>query len=208
MYPPLLDPRPKVGIGNHEYDHLTGGKNDPSGAPVPAGFYPAWGNYGDDSSGECGVPMFQRYTMPGSGNALFWYAYNFAIVATVVLSSEHNCGPDSAQFAWLEATFAAVNRSLTPWLVIEIHRPLYNSEAYKGDYDTGVGLQGCWEEAFVGAGVDLVITGHYHSYLRSMKIYKDVTDEDKGIYHFTIGSAGASVDVAPLYVRPCFHTCP
>jgi hypothetical protein len=48
---------------------------DPSGAEGQAGFHPAWGNYGDDSDGECGVPMFQRYTMPAEasgGNALFW----------------------------------------------------------------------------------------------------------------------------------------
>ena len=31
-----------VSIGNHEYDHLTGGEKDPSGAPGPGGFRPAW----------------------------------------------------------------------------------------------------------------------------------------------------------------------
>ncbi|CAF4595718.1 unnamed protein product, partial [Rotaria magnacalcarata] len=29
-----------VGIGNHEYDHATGGNKDPSGAPGPGGFRP------------------------------------------------------------------------------------------------------------------------------------------------------------------------
>ena len=31
-----------VGIGNHEYDHLTGGDKDPSGAQGPGGFRPIW----------------------------------------------------------------------------------------------------------------------------------------------------------------------
>ncbi len=31
-----------VGIGNHEYDHVTGGEKDPSGAPPPGGFRPSW----------------------------------------------------------------------------------------------------------------------------------------------------------------------
>jgi phosphodiesterase/alkaline phosphatase D-like protein len=31
-----------VGIGNHEYDHVTGGDKDPSGAPGPGGFQPIW----------------------------------------------------------------------------------------------------------------------------------------------------------------------
>jgi len=61
-----------VSIGNHEYCYLTGGENDPSGAPGN-GFHPIWGNYGNDSGGECGVPMFYRYHMPDNGNSLFWY---------------------------------------------------------------------------------------------------------------------------------------
>ena len=31
-----------VGIGNHEYDHTTGGSKDPSGASGPGGFHPSW----------------------------------------------------------------------------------------------------------------------------------------------------------------------
>ena len=31
-----------VGIGNHEYDHRTGGERDPSGAQLPGGFHPSW----------------------------------------------------------------------------------------------------------------------------------------------------------------------
>jgi hypothetical protein len=31
-----------VSIGNHEYDHETGGERDPSGAPIPGGFRPKW----------------------------------------------------------------------------------------------------------------------------------------------------------------------
>lgn len=31
-----------VGIGNHEYDHVTGGDKDPSKAPGPGGFRPVW----------------------------------------------------------------------------------------------------------------------------------------------------------------------
>jgi hypothetical protein len=31
-----------VGIGNHDYDHVTGGEKDPSGAPGSDGFRPKW----------------------------------------------------------------------------------------------------------------------------------------------------------------------
>ena len=63
-----------VGIGNHEQDHLSGGSKDPSGAPGE-GWHPSWGNFGDDSGGECGVPMYYRFHMPDNGNAVWWYVY-------------------------------------------------------------------------------------------------------------------------------------
>ena len=60
-----------VSVGNHEYDHTTGGAHDPSHAPG-SGFHPAWGNMGDDSGGECSVPTYYRFTMPASGLAVYW----------------------------------------------------------------------------------------------------------------------------------------
>ena len=60
-----------VGIGNHEQDHNSGGSKDPSGASGE-GWHPWWGNFGDDSGGECGVPMYYRFHMPDNGNALWW----------------------------------------------------------------------------------------------------------------------------------------
>lgn len=66
-----------VGMGNHEQDHTTGGSKDPSGAPGE-GWHPWWGNFGDDSGGECGVPMYHRFHMPDNGNALWWWVvYHF-----------------------------------------------------------------------------------------------------------------------------------
>lgn len=63
-----------VGIGNHEQDHTEGGEKDPSHAPGN-GFHPWWAGpfeFGHDSYGECGVPMYYRFHMPDNGNAVFW----------------------------------------------------------------------------------------------------------------------------------------
>jgi hypothetical protein len=42
-----------VAIGNHEYDHLSGGDNgrDPSGVSTADGYRPLWGNFHNDSNG-------------------------------------------------------------------------------------------------------------------------------------------------------------
>lgn len=54
-----------IGIGNHEYDHREGGGRykDPSGVESEGGYSPEWGNFEDDSGGECGVPVSKRFTM-------------------------------------------------------------------------------------------------------------------------------------------------
>ena len=80
-----------IGVGNHEYDYTKGGSGgkDPSGSIGDHGFMPEWGNFGNDSGGECGVPTSKRFTMPASNNSngVFWYSYDFANVHTIMISS-------------------------------------------------------------------------------------------------------------------------
>ena len=115
-----------VGIGNHEQDHEVGGEKDPSGAPGE-GFHPKWGNYGTDSGGECGVPMYNRFHMPDNGNYLWWYSYDYGMVHMIMMSTEHNFTQGSRQYEWLENDLKKVDRSKTPWVMIGGHRAMYCS---------------------------------------------------------------------------------
>eukprot|EP00730_Choanoeca_flexa_P015567 TRINITY_DN7178_c0_g1_i1.p1 TRINITY_DN7178_c0_g1~~TRINITY_DN7178_c0_g1_i1.p1 ORF type:complete len:681 (+),score=128.81 TRINITY_DN7178_c0_g1_i1:193-2235(+) len=187
-----------VGIGNHEYDHTTGGDKDPSKAPG-TGFHPSWGNFGDDSSGECGVPMYQRFKMPANGNSLFWYSFNYGSVHFIMMSSEHDCSKGSPQYGWLEADLAAVDRSNTPWVVLMAHRPMYDSEQYPADYDVAVGMQHEFED-LIYKKVDLALYGHYHSHERTCPVYRNKCQPPgEAPIHIVIGSAGATLDVDKLY---------
>lgn len=183
-----------VGVGNHEYDHVSGGEHDPSGAPG-VGFHPSWGNYGDDSAGECARPFFSRFHMPDNGNALFWYSFDYGSAHIVHISSEHDFTPGSPQFAWLEQDLKAVDRAVTPWLIVASHRPMYCSENYQSDYVVSLNLRSNLEELLYAAGVDLVLTGHYHAYERTCRVYNG-TCRDDGILHVVNGAAGAWLDDA------------
>lgn len=188
-----------VSVGNHEFDYTSGSTNDPSN---DTHFQPSWFNGGSDSGGECGIPTSNRFHMPSersAGNGVFWYSYDFGSLHTVVLSAEHDLGEGSKQYKWLENDLASVDRSRTPWLVVEVHRPMYNNEMYASDYKVAENLQVLFEDLLVQYDVDLVLAGHYHSYLRSCRIYQDKCNDEKGIYHFTIGSAGGSADSVGLY---------
>jgi len=187
-----------VSVGNHEQCHVGDGTKDPSGAPG-TGFHPTWGNYENDSGGECGVPMYYRYTMPGNGNSLFWYSFDYGNVHIIQMSSEHDFLPGSIQYNWMEADLARVNRTLTPFVVFTSHRPLYNSERYPDDYRVAENMRIAFEDLLVKYKVDVALYGHYHSYERTCAVYKEVCDPVNGLVHITVGSAGAWADVAGYY---------
>eukprot|EP00557_Chaetoceros_sp_GSL56_P001907 CAMPEP_0176492306 /NCGR_PEP_ID=MMETSP0200_2-20121128/8916_1 /TAXON_ID=947934 /ORGANISM="Chaetoceros sp., Strain GSL56" /LENGTH=816 /DNA_ID=CAMNT_0017889835 /DNA_START=230 /DNA_END=2680 /DNA_ORIENTATION=+ len=193
-----------VGVGNHEYDHVTGGGigKDPSGVITPGGYNPKWGNYGSDSNGECGVPTSIRFIMPANGNGVYWYSYDYGLVHTIMLSTEHDISPGSEQFLWLEMDLSAVNRTLTPWVILETHRPMYMIEDIAPNTQVGIHLRQNFEELLHRYNVDLYLAGHYHAYFRSCPgLYKSRC-KNGGMTHITIGTAGAELDSVPLLRKP------
>ncbi|EDO30761.1 predicted protein, partial [Nematostella vectensis] len=184
-----------VGIGNHEQDHTTGASKDPSGAGK--GFHPSWGNFGDDSGGECGVPMFHRFHMPDNGNALWWYSFDYGSVHFVMMSTEHNFTRGSTQYKWLEADLKAVNHKVTPWIVFMGHRPMYTSQLVQGLNPTiALHMQAEIEDLLMEYSVDLALWGHYHSYERTCPVYRNKCTSG-GPTHIIVGTAGFDVTLDP-----------
>ncbi|GKY98794.1 hypothetical protein MPSEU_000835600 [Mayamaea pseudoterrestris] len=183
-----------VGVGNHEYDHKNGGTGkDPSGVTTDGGFQPDWGNFGDDSRGECGVPTAKRFTMPKSdtSNGVFWYSFDFANVHTIMISSEHALYPGTPQYTWLEHDLLTVNRLKTPWLILETHRPMYTPDNIWKRDKVSVGMRREFEMLLKQYKVDLVLAGHMHSYHRSCDGLYEETCNNGGSTYVTVGSAGA-----------------
>ena len=199
VYVPLM-----VAVGNHEYDHVAGGGpgKDPSGVDTPHGYQPTWGNFHNDSGGECGVPTAKRFAMPQSSstsNGVFWYSHEFGSVHTTVLSSEHDLAPGSVQHVWLQDDLASVNRTKTPWLIVELHRPLYEAEAEWDNNAVGIARRMEIEDLLYDNKVDVVLAGHYHAYHRSCDgLYRSRCHRG-GPMHITVGSAGAHLDETGLY---------
>lgn len=190
-----------VSLGNHEYCHTSGGNNDPSGEPGDAGFQPDFGNQYNDSGGECGWPVYARFRAPdGPGNGIFWYSFDYGNVHIAQVATDNNFLPGSPQYAWLEADLAAVNRTRTPFVIVTMHRPAYNPEIYPSDFRYAEGIAANLEPLLLDAGVDMVLAGHYHSFVATYPVGAGGTvDPERGIRHITVGSAGAGLDSVPLY---------
>ena len=118
-----------------------------------------------------------------------------------MVSSEHDPAVGAPMGDWLIADLASVDRSVTPWLILGIHRPLYETEQYAGDFAVAAGLRGLMEPYLLKYGVDVVVAGHYHSFQRSCRVANltCVGPSEPGVVHYTTGAAGAWLDATELY---------
>ncbi|XP_062076851.1 purple acid phosphatase 2-like [Humulus lupulus] len=164
------------------------------------------GNHEIDFAPEIGEtkpfkPFTKRYHVPynASGStAPFWYSIKRASAHIIVLSSYSAYGKYTPQNTWIEEEFPKVNRSETPWLIVLLHSPWYNS--YNYHYMEGETMRVMYEPLFVKYKVDLVFSGHVHAYERSERVSNvayniingdciPVKDQSAPVY-ITIGDGG------------------
>ena len=73
------------------------------------------------------------------------------------------------------------------------------TEAYPGDFAVAAGLRAILEPLLLKWRVDVVLSGHYHSFQRSCAMANLTCVSDGGIVHYTTGAAGQSLDSISLY---------
>ncbi|XP_010426889.1 PREDICTED: purple acid phosphatase 22-like [Camelina sativa] len=140
-----------------------------------------------------------RWKMPYAeslSDSNLYYSFDVAGVHTVMLGSYTKFDSDSDQYQWLEANLAKVDRKTTPWVIVLMHAPWYNTnEAHKGE---GESMREAMESLLYSARVDVVFSGHVHGYERFKRVYNNKADSCGPIY-ITIGGGGRSL--APPYKK-------
>lgn len=173
-----------------------------------------------DSGGECGVPYYARFPMPRPNLApdQAFYSFDFGPAHVAVMSTEHDYTPGSDQHLWLSGDLAAVDRSRTPWLILMGHRPMYidaNDFDYPGGKQTtAIEMRTALEVLLRLHRVDLVLTGHHHSYQRTCAVHlnrcvRPHAHEHRsthGTVHVTFGHGGADLtangfDRTPRWIK-------
>ncbi|OAE26722.1 hypothetical protein AXG93_3310s1210 [Marchantia polymorpha subsp. ruderalis] len=146
----------------------------------PSTAYQPWiwtaGNHELDYLPEVGEtipfqPYIHRYHVPfeasGSTSPL-WYSIKRGPATIIVLSSYSAYGKYTPQYQWFLQTLEAVDRSVTPWLIILVHSPWYNSNSYH--YYEGETMRVIFEPFVVKYKVDIVFSGHVHAYERTYPV--------------------------------------
>jgi len=163
--------------------------------------FPNSGSYynGTDSGGECGVPYRNRFLMPTSAPDNTWYSIDYGCVHFIFMSTEHYYHKGSPQYEFLENDLANVDRTVTPWVVLSGHRPMYidsmNNSTFTGDLTVARELRQVLEDLMVQYGVDVAFWGHHHSYQRTCHVYRQQCYLSGFPVHLVIGMAGMSLSL-------------
>ncbi|RLN01127.1 purple acid phosphatase 22-like isoform X2 [Panicum miliaceum] len=177
---PLASARPwMVTEGNHEIEAL------PVVEFAPFAAYNArWRMPHEESGSRSNL----YYSLDAAGGAAH----------VVMLGSYAAFGEGSEQHRWLEADLARVDRRRTPWLLVLLHAPWYNTnQAHQGE---GERMRLAMERMLYEARVDVVFAGHVHAYERFTRIYDNEADS-RGPMYITIGDGGNREGLALRFIK-------
>ena len=148
---PLASSRPwMVTIGNHEMEKIPIVHSEPF-----TSYNARW---------------HMPFEQSGSTSNLY-YSFEVAGVHVIMMGSYTDFDTSSTQYQWLEADLGKVDRSKTPWLVVIVHAPWYNSNtAHQGESESD-DMKLAMEELLYGARADVVFAGHVHAYERFVSSY-------------------------------------
>ena len=136
---------------------------------------PSLGNH--DIAGGGADAYFRRF--PELAGARY-YSYQKQNVHFTVLDSNESLAPDSPQYRWFQREVASAPADA--WKVVYFHHPMYSGyTARDGRLAESLG------PILAKTGVDLVLTGHDHSYERTVPL------NDHGTIHVLAGAGGHTV---------------
>ncbi len=87
----------------------------------------------------------------------------------------------------LEWLVADAQASQASWKILVTHQPAYYTNTVAG---MDASTQQAVAQAVQEAGIDVVLSGHDHSYARTEPLYNGEVDQEKGITYFICGSLG------------------
>ena len=100
---------------------------------------------------------FHTPSASSESHTSLYYSYEVAGLHVIMLGCYTDYDRHSKQYAWLKRDLAKVDRARTPWLVVGMHAPWYNSNvAHQGEVES---MRSSMETLFFENGVDVVFAG-------------------------------------------------
>ena len=107
---------------------------------------------------------------------LYRWSFNLDTIHMIGIDTESNVSVGSAQYVWLEEDLKSVDRSMTPWVIIGGHRPMY-VDSYLDPFPSSmVPVMDLMikelEPLLWKYQVNLALWAHHHSYQRHSAVYE------------------------------------
>jgi hypothetical protein len=194
--------------GNHEIEELptgarfTGVNARYPGPPAAEIYSSIIHNYNNQNYLQTivqGQPMDDEFDPMGAYKNMF-YAVDVPGAKMIFLTTfigGDNFNSSSVQYQWFEKTLKAINRTETPWVIVNFHFPMYSS--YAGGYQGVECFRLSYEPLFYTYGVDVAFNGHIHSYERTNPVY-DYNLNNCGTVHITIGDGGNNEGISKYFI--------
>lgn len=173
---------------------------------------PLWATIGNhdgtsaDSATQTG-PYYDIHTFPKNGEAggvasgtEAYYSFNYGNIHVIVLdSNETSRSTTGAMMNWMKADLANVTAT---WLVAIWHHPPYTKGSHNSDTETNlIEMRQNFLPILENYGVDLVLTGHSHSYERSRFIDGHYGLSSTYNSSFAINGGSGRVDGTGAYTK-------
>lgn len=126
----------------------------------------------------------------------YWYRFSYGPAEFFIVDTNRNVAEGSEQYKWLESALAS---SKAKWKFVAHHHPPYSSD--EDDYGNlweGQSVRGdlrvrTLTKLYEKYGVDVVWTGHIHSYERTWPLIKGSSAE-KGPVYIVCGGGGGGLE--------------
>jgi len=150
---------------------------------------PVPGNHEYETPGAAGY--FGYFGASAGVPGLGYYGYRLGSWHIIALNSEISAFPGSPQLEWLRGELAVNPARCT---LAYFHTPVFGSGSNGGNPH----MQAAWTVLY-GAGADVILNGHNHSYERFAPQDPDGRpDAARGIRQFTVGTGGAPLTSLPF----------
>ena len=161
---------------------------DPLISRVP--IFPVLGNHEDDAAF-----YYQYMALP---EPEYYYTFTYGNMQFFMIDTNRNVQPGSEQYKWLQAELAKSNAT---WKIVCHHHPPYSSDENDfGDlWKTNQSTRGDTRirplcELYDKHKIDVVWTGHIHSYERTWPIYAGKPTDRGGTVYMVTGGGGGDLE--------------
>jgi len=132
-----------------------------------------------------GAPYFAYFGAAAGPSGLGYYSFDLGAWHVLSLNSNIDVQPGSPQYEWVRRDLATPTGicTLALW-----HHPVFSS----GGYGNNPHMRQMWR-LLDAAGVELVVTGHEHSYERFSPQDADGRPDANGMRQIVVGTGGANL---------------